>query len=165
MTRISRGPHIFSNQQPFHEACVCQVLHESWVISDCLWPATQTSTEPPERARSQAKASRGDGDHRSIRFPSAVATGAQHDVTTASDCWRLRSREPVWLPRTFHPCRCSWHRTPETACMKPGSGSPFSGSVPRGNPGLLRRPAPAWSPARTRAPDECFDRLRPRGRS
>ena len=38
--------------------------------------------------------------------------------------------------------------------MKPGSGSPFSGSVPRGNPGLLRRPAPAWPPARTRAPDE-----------
>jgi hypothetical protein len=40
-------------------------------------------------------------------------------------CWRLRERGALWLRRTFHPCRCAWHRTPETSCMKPGSGFPF----------------------------------------
>ena len=42
------------------------------------------------------------------------------------------------------------HRTPETACMKPGSGSPFFRSVPQGNPSegrphqLVRRRA-SWA--------------------
>src|SRR6266849_8934368 len=48
------------------------------------------------------------------------------------------------------------HRTPETAYMKPGSGSPFFRSVPLGNPGEGRRPAPAWRP-RVMCADECSD--------
>jgi hypothetical protein len=153
------------NGKRFHEACCCQVPFVSWAFCRSSRCSRHTSTERPESSRLRRQRGRGTGGLPRSRGHDTSFVNGTHPRFDDDGPTLAASRSSEHFGSAGPSIRvgdcCTEH---PRLCVKPGSGSPFSSSVPLGT--RVFNGDPHQLVVRTsRAPDKPCHMLRPPGPS